>query len=93
MKKYVLVEVPESTETVDISACKSPQCWAVKHIPVLEGKRALLEECLKMGEFRGMYVLPQIGSTFIGLQNHKVALVEATCNYEEYKYVVLTDPD
>ena len=51
MKKFILVEVPEDAGKAKIIWYGSPEIESTP--PILHGKRALLEECLKVGEFEG----------------------------------------
>jgi len=95
MKKYVLVEVSKGTEMVDIT-CNSPHHWTVKHIPVLHGKRALLEECLKVGEFEGRRKIIKEGDYYLSTGNTGSLSLNKASNdrYEDVSIrLVLTNLD
>ncbi len=93
MKKYVVVEVPKNTTTVDVSVCNRINQWSIKKPPILHGKRALLEECLKTGEFDTEYRKPRRGETYLCGNYDKLSAMEALFSFMADEAIVLTDLD
>lgn len=70
MKKYVLVEVPEDILEVQVVCYRDKSTMdypfdSQLEPPILHGKRALMEKCLKVGEFEGEYQQPRKGEPFL----------------------------
>ena len=92
MKKFILVEMPEDAGKGKIIWYGSPEIESTP--PVLHGKRALLEECLKVGEFKGKYVIPKKDDVYIGtIMSSDLRVKVANKDFISNPYTVLTNLD
>lgn len=90
MKKYILAEVPEWCNSVELTMFKGSHPVDDR---VVCGKRALLEKCFEvLGDVGAVHDRPEKGEPFLTAADGKLTLVEAAFGYESV-WPVLTNLD